>query len=501
MEVKGGFWGPRFRTNRDVTLWHAFRCCEDTGRIANFSRAGGFEAGTHEGRRYDDSDVFKVVEGAAYALAQQHCEKLDRYLDDLIAKIAAAQEDDGYLFTARTPGRRDREIGARRWSHLRASHELYNVGHLYEAAAAHYRATGKTSLLNGAVKNASLVCRTFGSAEGQIIDVSGHEEIEIGLVRLYNITGNPMYLKQAKFFIDMRGRVDKRSRLYGKQFQDHRPVVDQDTAVGHAVRGGYLYAGVADMVASTEDRDYLEAIDRIWHDVVESKLYLTGSIGQHGAGEGYTGPYELDNVKAYCETCAAIALALWNRRMFLLHGQAKYIDMLERTIYNGFLSGIALSGDRFFYSNPLACNMKFKFNRGSLTREEWFDCACCPTNVVRFMPLIAGYVYAICENSVYVNLYVNSTARIELPGNVVKLTQHTDYPWTGDIKLILEPQERGRFTLNLRIPGWTIGHPVPSELYRYLDDVFINWGITINGCRVNEIPTEEGYATPRVGGW
>jgi len=500
VEVGEGFWLPRMRTNREVTVWYDFKKCEDTGRIANFARAGGLEEGGFQGIFFNDSDVVKVIEGAAYCLALAPDKKLDAYLDGLIAKIAAAQEDDGYLYTARTIN--DPKYGypgkEARWSHLAAGHELYNVGHMYEAAVEHFRATGKRSFLDVAVKNADLVCTTFGPGEGQIVDVPGHEEIEIGLVKLYRATGDEKYLRQAKFFIDMRGRKDKRRRIYGTYCQDHKPLVEQTEAVGHAVRGGYLYAGVADVAALTGDAEYVRAIDRIWQDVVDRKLYIIGSVGQHGAGEGYAGAWKLDNLRAYNETCAAIALALWNHRMFLLHGEAKYADVLERTIYNGFLSGISLEGNTFFYPNPLACDMRFKFNHGSLERSPWFGCSCCPVNIVRFLPSIPGMAYARRGDAVFVNLFLAGKAKIDLPGGPVTITQQTDYPWSGKVRMTVAPAKTGEFAVHVRIPGWARNQPVPSTLYRVLPGDRVDWKPTwaVNG-KVRSGPLEKGYAVLR----
>ncbi|RMG03908.1 MAG: glycoside hydrolase family 127 protein, partial [Planctomycetota bacterium] len=445
---------------------------------------------------FNDSDVYKVIEGAAYTLAIAYDPKLDAYLDDLIAKIAAAQEDDGYLYTARTindpkynfPGK---ETG--RWSALASSHELYNVGHLYEAAVAHYLVTGKRTLLDVAIKNADLVCKVFGPNPGQRIDVPGHEEIEIGLVKLYRVTGDEKYLKQAKFFIDMRGRDDLRERIYGSYCQDHLPITEQVEAVGHAVRGGYFYAGVADVAALTGDRAYIEAIDRIWEDVVNRKLYLIGNVGQHGAGEGYAGAYKLDNLRAYNETCAAIALALWNHRMFLLHGDAKYVDVLERILYNAFPAGVSLKGDTFFYPNPLECDMRFRFNHGSFERSPWFGCSCCPVNVVRFVPSLPGYMYAVRDDSIYVNLYVASRAHVELPGGKVELVQRTKYPWEGSVELAVTPETPSRFALRVRIPGWAEGRPMPGDLYWYASREHRPVKITLNGETIRP-QREAGYA-------
>ncbi len=424
------FWARRIETNRKVTIWYDFGKCEETGRINNFAKAGGLMEGEFEGIYFNDSDVFKVIEGAAYSLKTHYDARLDKYLDDLIAKIAAAQEDDGYLYTNRTinPAKAADGAGSKRWSKLRQFHELYNVGHMYEAAVAHYRATGKRTLLEVAIKNADLVDKVFGP--GKKIDVPGHEEIEIGLVKLYQVTNEKRYLNLAKFFIDMRGRKDKR-QIYGTYCQDHTPVIEQTKAVGHAVRAGYLYSGMADVAAHTGQKAYIAALDKIWDNVVSKKLYITGGIGSNPGGEAFGDDYELPNKSAYNETCAAIANALWNHRMFLLHGHARYIDVLERVMYNGFLSGISLTGNRFFYQNPLASD-------GNYQRSEWFGCSCCPVNVVRFIPSLSGYVYAYRNRDIYVNLYAAGSGTVKLPDNNIKLIQQTRYPWDGKVNISVD---------------------------------------------------------------
>ena len=498
VRVDDGFWTPRLETNRTVTVGYDFKKCEETGRIANFEVAGGLKQGGFQGIFFNDSDVVKVIEGAAYTLALHPDSELDKYLDDLIAKIAAAQEDDGYLYTARTisdPNYKYPGHDGGRWSHLRSGHELYNVGHMYEAAVAHWQVTGKRSLLDVAIRNADLVCKVFGPGSNQRIDVPGHQEIEMGLVRLYRATGAEKYLKQAKFFIDMRGRKDKRENIYGPYCQDHVPLVEQQEAVGHAVRGGYFYAGVADVAAIYGDQNYIAAIDRIWEDVVSRKLYLTGNVGQHGAGEGYAGAYKLTNFRAYNETCAAIALAMWNHRMFLLHGESKYIDVLERSIYNGFLSGIALSGDKFFYPNPLACDLKFKFNHGSLERSPWFGCSCCPVNIVRFIPSIPGYIYAVRDNSAYVNLFIAGEGEVVVAGQTVTLKQETRYPWDGALRLTVTPEKEAEFVLKIRVPGWQ-SSPLPSDLYQYLPLKPLELRYAVNG-EPAPVTLEQGYAILR----
>jgi len=497
--IDGGLWASRLRTNRAVTLGYCLRKCEETGRIANFAVAGGLQSGGFQGIFFNDSDVYKVIEGAAYCLAGKRDSQLEQSLDEIVAKIAAAQEEDGYLYTARTINDPNYDFPGRqaRWSHLASGHELYNVGHLYEAAVAHWQATGKRTLLEVALRNADLVCREFGPAAGQRVDVPGHEEIELGLVKLYRATGQAKYLQQAKFFIDQRGQADQR-RLYGDYCQDHEPVIRQQAAVGHAVRAGYLYAGMSDLAALTGDPSYAVAIDRIWQDIVSRKLYLTGGVGALSQGEAFGADYELPNESAYNETCAAIAQALLNHRMFLLHGDGKYIDVLERILYNGFLAGVALEGDRFFYPNPLAWNGRTPFNQGVNGRSVWFDCSCCPVNIVRFVPSIAGYVYASRGVDAYVNLFLEGTGKLPIDGATVTLRQQTRYPWDGKVQIAVELSEPKEFALRLRIPGWATGRPVPSELYRYEEHDVMAHSLHVNGeSLVEAAKIENGYAVIR----
>lgn len=486
--VLDGFWMSRFETNRLVTVWTDFTKSEETGRISNFARAGRLENGPFRGIPFDDSDVYKIVEGACYTLATHPDPKLDAYLDALIAKFAAAQEPDGYLYTARTLGFVNDMTGKERWSNMGASHELYNVGHLYEAAVAHFAVTGKRTLLDVACKNADYLCKTFGPADNQLKRTSGHEEVEIGLCKLYRATGEKRYLDLAKFFIDMRGRKDLRP-LYGLYAQDHMPVLDQTEAVGHAVRAGYLYCGMADVAALTGDPSYIGAIDKLWENVASKKLHLNGSIGARHDGEAFGDNYELPNESAYLETCAGIANALWNQRMFLLHGDAKYIDVLERVAYNGILSGISLSGDEFFYPNPLA-------SRGGYARSKWFGCSCCPVNIVRFIPQIAQFAYAQRDASVYVNLFVASSASIKLPSAAVTITQKTDYPWSGDVRIDVAPdKDKSAFALKIRIPGWAVGQPVPSDLYaQTVPALAKDVSVKVNGKAV-PLALDKGYVT------
>ncbi len=490
VEVDGSFWAPRLATNREVTVRYDFQKCEETGRLANFAKAAGRIEGGFEGIIYNDSDVFKVIEGAAYTLAKHPDPELEAFLDALIADIAGAQEEDGYLYTGRSidPENPAGGAGPERWAWIhRGSHELYNVGHMYEAAVAYYEATGKRSLLEVAIKSADLIDRSFGWDKRR--EVPGHQEIEIGLAKLYRVTGERRYLDLAKYFLDQRGRGEGRpnpEHLPAYQ-QDHLPVVEQTEAVGHAVRAAYMYSGMADVAALTGDEAYVEAIGRIWEDVAHRKLYLTGGIGARHAGEAFGDAYELPNAAAYNETCAAIANVLWNHRMFLLHGEAQYVDVLERTLYNGFLSGISLSGDRFFYPNPLARR------GGGGERSPWFNCSCCPVNVVRFLPSIAGFVYATRGDSVYTNLYLGGAAELEFGGQRLRLVQRTDYPWQGAVELEVVPERPSRFDLRLRIPGWARGEATPGGLYRYEERGSGGWRLHVNGEEAAPA-LESGYA-------
>ncbi len=498
VRVEDSFWSPRMETNRLTTVWYDFQKCEETGRIDNFSKAGKLMAGEFRGTPFDDSDVFKVIEGAAYTLAVCPDAKLDAYLDQLISKIAAAQEEDGYLYTARTidPNCRVDFFGPKRWSNLGVSHELYNVGHLYEAATAHMQATGKRSLLKVAIKNADLICKTFGPGPSQLKEPPGHQEIEMGLVKLFRATGERKYLQQARFFCDLRGRADTH-KLRGLYQQDHKPLVEQTEAVGHSVRAGYFYSGVADVAALTGESAWVEAIDRLWENVVSKKMHLTGGIGAAPKGEAFGPNYDLPNDTAYLETCAAIANALWNERMFLLHGDAKYIDVLERVLYNGFLSGVALSGDRFFYPNPLESDGKAKFNHGACERAPWFGCSCCPVNDVRFIPEIASFIYATRDTDLYVNLFIGGSAKVQCGATKLELQQSTAFPWEGKVTLTVKAiKPNTELTVNLRIPGWARGQPVPSDLYQYEgteSPAGAGFSVQVNGKRVSETGLVKGF--------
>ncbi|TAK17349.1 MAG: glycoside hydrolase family 127 protein, partial [Acidobacteria bacterium] len=468
VHLSDAFWAPKIETNRTVSIPFAFEQCETTGRVENFIRAAKALQGTlgdadrkMPGYPFDDTDIYKVIEGASYALSVRPDPKLDAYVDGLIAKIAAAQEPDGYLYPARTinPAKPHAWAGAARWQLEKVdSHELYEVGHLTEAAVAHYQATGKKSLLNVATKFADLLVNTFGPGKRAIWP--GHQITEMALVKLYRVTGKDAYLNLSKFMLDVRGPDGDQGagRTYN---QSQAKPIDQTEAVGHAVRASYMYSGMADVAAMTGDLSYLHAIDAIWNDVVGKKLYITGGIGASGAGEAFGAAYELPNMTAYCETCAAIGNDYWNHRLFLLHGDAKYIDVMERTLYNGLISGVSLDGKSFFYPNVLE-------SRGQHARAPWFGVACCPGNITRFVASVSGYQYAKQDRTIFVNLYAAGTADIALDGGAkVQITQTTKYPWDGFVSMKVSPATAATFALNVRIPGWAMAQAVPSDLYAF----------------------------------
>jgi DUF1680 family protein len=473
VHLSDNFWLPRIEINRTVSIPSAFRECEKSGRFDNFAIAGGLKEGEHRGDfSFDDTDPYKVIEGASYSLAVHYDKQLDHYLDSVIAIIASAQEDDGYLTTCVTNKcyRLSGWWGRSKWEKIN-SHELYNSGHLIESAIAHYRATGKRSFLNVAIKNADLVCKTFGPNEGQIHRPGGHPIIEMALCKLYKVTGNKKYLDGARYFVEETGRCTD-GHHPSEYSQDHKPILQQDEIVGHAVRAGYLFSGVADVAALTNDKAYSEALQRIWNNMSSKKLFITGGIGSRAQGEGFGPNYELNNHTAYCETCAAIANVYWNHRMFLATGESKYIDVCERALYNNVLSGVSLSGDLFFYDNPLESD-------GEHGRQRWFGCACCPGNVTRFVASVPNYIYAAQGKDIYVNLYAQGKANI----GGVELEQTTDYPWDGKVRIRLN-KGGGKFSIKLRIPGWLKKHPFGNNLYTYLDAAK-SADISVNGVKVS----------------
>lgn len=488
VKVTDNFWGQRLKASREVTIPLAFSKCEETGRYENFIKAAHpsdtIKVG---GLSFDDTDVYKTIEGASYLLQTYPDKKLEHYIDSVLVIVAAAQEPDGYLYTSRTmnPKHPHEWAGTKRWETVEdLSHEFYNLGHMVEGAIAHYQATGKTNFLDIAKKYADCVCREIGDGPGQVARVPGHQIAEMALAKLYLVTGDKKYLDQAKYFLDKRGYTSRKD----KYSQAHMPVVEQDEAVGHAVRAAYMYAGMADVAALTGDSAYIKAIDRIWDNIVGKKYYITGGIGATSNGEAFGENYELPNMSAYCETCAAIGNVYVNHRLFLLHGDSKYYDVVERTLYNGLISGVALDGGAFFYPNPLE-------SMGQHQRQPWFGCACCPSNIARFIPSLPGYVYAVKNDDIYVNLYMANTGTLDVNGKKVVLSQEGNYPWNGDITIKIDRNNAGEFGLKLRIPGWVKNQPVPSDLYYYNDNKRLGYTVKVNGVAANGTLTPDGYYT------
>lgn len=491
----GTFWGQRLEASRNTTVPLAFSKCESEGRYKNFEHAAIHMKDTTKtfkvngvGFSFDDTDPYKTLEGAAYILQTYPDKKLEAYCDSVIDIIATAQEPDGYLYTARTqnPANPHHWAGDRRWvKEEDLSHELYNLGHMIEGAVAYWQATGKRKFLDIACRYADVACKEVGPHAGQMCVVPGHQIAEMAMARLYLATGEKRYLDFAKFLLDYRGKTSKKSEYS----QSHKPVVEQDEAVGHAVRAAYMYAGMADVAALTGDKDYIKAISDIWWNIVEKKLYITGGIGATSNGEAFGKNYELPNMSAYCETCAAIGNVYVNYRLFLLKGNSKFYDVLERTLYNGLISGVSLQGDGFFYPNPLE-------SMGQHQRQAWFGCACCPSNICRFIPSLPGYVYAVKDKNLYVNLFLSNTATVNVGGKKVALSQQTNYPWDGDITITIDKNMAGEFALKVRIPGWLQGSvvPAPSQLYKYSDNKRLNYSYSINGTTDNaKVSFADGY--------
>ncbi|MGG6314206.1 glycoside hydrolase family 127 protein [Paenibacillus macerans] len=447
VKIEDAFWQPRLEVLRRVTLPACLDKCERTGRIANFAKAGGLMEGSFEGIYFNDSDVYKVLEGAAYSLMTQRDPDLERDMDGIIDWIEAAQEDDGYLSTYFTL-----EAPERKWTDME-KHEMYNGGHLMEAAVAYYEATGKRKLLDVACRLADHYDRLFGPGKRHWVE--GHEEIELALVKLFRATGEERYWKLSLWLLEERGHGYGVGEIWDRKewgpayCQDDVPVKQIEKVTGHAVRAMYLYAAMADVVLASGDPAYVGALRRVWASIVERNMYVTGGIGPSRHNEGFTHDYDLPNDTAYCETCAAIAMAFWNHRMNLLFGDAQYADVVEREMYNGALSGISLSGDKFFYVNPLA-------SHGDHHRTEWYDTSCCPTNLVRFLPSIGQYAYAVTDDGIAVNQYLDGEGELQLRGgeSSVRIIQRTNYPWNGRVELEVHPETVATFSLRLRIPGW-----------------------------------------------
>lgn len=502
------FWGNRLQAARKVTIPLAFSKCETEHRYKNFEMAAytlqhpghkGLETkewnvSKFMGFSFDDTDVYKTIEGASYILQTYPDKKLKAYIDSVLDVVAAAQEPDGYLYTARTinPKHPHGWSGDKRWvKDEELSHELYNLGHMVDAACAHYQATGSTKFLDIAKRYADCVVREVGPKDGQATVVPGHQIAEMALARLYTLTGEKKYLDEAKYLLDYRGKT----KIRNPYSQSHEPILKQSEAVGHAVRAGYMYAGIADVAALTQDSDYIKTIDRIWDNIVSKKYYITGGVGARHAGEAFGSNYELPNMTAYNETCAAISMVYLFERMFLLHGDSKYIDCLERTLYNGVISGMSMDGGRFFYPNPLSSDGKYAFNAdNNTTRQPWFGCACCPSNLCRFIPSVPGYLYGVKDNNIFVNLFAANVSTIKVNGKDVILEETTEYPWNGDIKITVKKSNAKNANLLIRIPGWARNQVVPSDLYQFADKETPSYSVTVNGKTVEaDLSANKGY--------
>jgi hypothetical protein len=469
VQLNDRFWRPRLDTVKQVTLHTCLAKCEETGRISNFAKAAGTLEGPFEGIYFNDSDVYKVLEGAAFSLMTDRDSALEEEIDRIITLIEAAQEEDGYLSTYYSL-----QEPERKWSDMER-HEMYNGGHLIEAAVAYYEATGKRTLLNVACRLADHYDQWFGPGKRHWVE--GHQEIELALVKLYQATGTKRYLNLANWLLEERGHGHGVGTIWEKEewgaayCQDDVPVKNIEKVTGHAVRAMYMYTAMADIVMVTGDQTYLNALHHVWEHTVQRNMYLTGGIGPSKHNEGFTVDYDLPNETAYCETCAAIAMVFWNHRMNFLTGDAKYADIIEREMYNGALSGISFTGNKFFYVNPLA-------STGDHHRVPWFDVSCCPTNLVRFLPSIGQYVYGNTPDGIVINQYISGEAQLEVGTQSVPctLSQATNYPWDGNVDITVNGSVDDPFEIKLRIPGWCKGYQV-----------------TVNGTVIDPISLREGY--------
>ncbi len=494
------FWLPIIKKVQEKTIEYAIQKCEEEGRLDNFLIAGKQKEGTVKGQMpFDDTDVYKIIEGASNTLISEPNPKLEKLLDSLISIVKIGQEKDGYLTTWRTinpakpPCTWVPVIEGKRWESLQISHELYNSGHMIEAAVVHFEATGKRNFLDIAIKNANLLVRTFGDSADQVHGVPGHQIVETGLVNLYRITKNKAYLDLAKYFLDNRGNP-KNHKLYGAYSQDDIPVIQQKEAVGHAVRAVYMYSGMTDIAALENNNKYYNAVNKLWENVVTKKMYITGGIGSRPEGEAFGKNYELPNLTGYNETCAAIGNVYWNHRLHNISGNSDYYDVIERSLYNGLISGLSLDGKKFFYPNALESDGVYKFNRGACTRQSWFDCSCCPTNLIRFIPSIPGLIYSTKKDLLYVNLYASNTANIALENTNLELSQKTNYPWDGKVYVGVSPKKESTFTLKFRVPSWARNQVLPGDLYRYENVSTAKITLTINGKFTN-FKIDNGYIT------
>ena len=485
VKVGKGFWADRLEASRTVTIPHCLKQCEETKRIENFAVAAGLKKGVHVGAQYNDSDLYKILQGAIYTLKTHPDPKLEKQVDDIIAKIAAAQQPDGYLYTLFTISRPEQ-----RFQHISPGpkHELYCMGHFIEAAVEHYRMTGKRTMLNVAIKLADHIGSVFGP--GKRPNVPHHQQVESALIELYRVTKEKRHLDLTKFFIDHRGDHEGRASVtfYG---QDHMPVRKQTEIVGHAVRGMYNCVNMASLYAETGDAELLAAAKRLWTSATGRKMYVTGGIGSIGRGESYGNDYQLPNGTAYAETCAGIGLVYFAHRMWRISPDAEYIDVLERALYNEVLGGVALKGDAFFYPNKLLLTGQPGW--GAM-RRNWYRCACCPSNICRFIPVVPGYMYGHLCGEIYVNSFLAGSASVKTNSQTVTLKQETNYPWSGAVRITVNPARAAEFTMNVRIPGWARNQPSPGDLYRYADQSIKSpIGLKVNG-KDTSIELKRGYA-------
>ena len=447
VKIADAFWAPKLEVNRTKSIPHNLEQCEKTGRLNNFAHIAGEAKEPFRGHIFHDSDVVKVLEGVAHSLATHPDKVLEARLEQVIGWMAKGQQPDGYLNSWFITKGLDK-----RWTDMHGAHELYCAGHMIEAAVAHYEATGRKTFLDVACKYADHIDSVFGPGKRHEID--GHPESELALIKLWRATGEERYLKLAQFIVEEHGQA-KTHKLYGTFCQDHKPIREQDEAVGHCVRAMYFYSGVTDLAMITGDQGYIAALEKLWQDIVTRKMYITGSIGVQHHGEGFAKPYLLPNYDAYCETCAAIGMVFWNHRMMLLKGEGRFADIVERNLYNGLMSAVSLDGMKCFYVNPLA-------SKGNQHRSPWHGCSCCPTNMVRFLPALGQYIYAASAagDAIYVAQYVAGSGVVALKDGKVKLTQKTRYPWDGGVQIAVEPQGVADFAVCVRIPGWCEGATV-----------------------------------------
>jgi DUF1680 family protein len=480
VEVQDNFWKPRIYTVSSVTIPVCIDQTEvKTARIRNFEKVAAKKGEKHEGIYYDDSDVYKALEAMAYSLKNHPDAQLEKKADEWIGKIAAAQLPDGYLNTYYTLTGLDK-----RWTNM-DYHEDYCAGHLMEAAVAYFNTTGKRKLLDVAIRFANHIDSTFRLQNRHW--VSGHQEIELALVKLYKTTGDKRYLDLSDWYLEQRGHGYFEKRPGSQDYcQDKLPLKEQTQITGHAVRAMYLYTGAADVAAEKNDDGYMNAMKQVWEDVVYRNMYITGGIGSSGRNEGFSVDYDLPNEEAYCETCASVGMVFWNQRMNLLTGESKYIDVLERSLYNGALDGLSLKGDRFFYGNPLASS-------GGDSRDEWFGTACCPSNIARLVESVGNYIYAESADALWVNLFVGSSVSFNIKNKRVQLKQETNYPWDGKVQILVSPEKPVEFDLFVRVPGWADNQPVPGDTYRYLENSSEKISLTVNGNAAT-YSMDNGYA-------